>query len=108
VAFANDLEHLARHYEGYRRLLERWAADPPLRSHVVRNEQLVSDPEGGVRALLALAGLEWEPRCLRFHERRRSVATASSHAVRQPMHGASVGRWRGYAAHLGPLARLVS
>jgi hypothetical protein len=31
------------------------------------------------------------------------VTTASAWQVRQPLYGGSVGRWRRYEAHLGPL-----
>jgi hypothetical protein len=53
--------------------------------------------------LLAFCGLEWDERCLRFHEGRRIVRTFSALEVRQPMYRRSVGRWKRYEAHLQPL-----
>jgi len=48
-------------------------------------------------------GLDWDERCLRFYETERPVATASFDQVRQPLYTGSVGRWRNYERHLGPL-----
>jgi hypothetical protein len=48
-------------------------------------------------------GLPWSPRCLRFHETRRAIATASAAQVRHPIHRSSQARWRRYEDHLGPL-----
>ena len=63
----------------------------------------MSDPEGQSRQLIAFLGLEWEPACLDFHRTQRTVLTASSWQVRQPLYTRSVGRWRHYEQHLGPL-----
>jgi hypothetical protein len=41
--------------------------------------------------------------CLRFHETRRAVGTASVSQVREPIFTRGVGRWRRYAAQLAPL-----
>ena len=107
VQFAGDREHLARHYRGYRRLMEHWEAVRPLPILEVRYEELVADPERGIREVLAFLELPFDEACLSFDRTRRAVVTASSLQVREPMHTRSVGRWRSYAAHLGPLADLV-
>jgi hypothetical protein len=55
------------------------------------------------RELVAYCGLEWDERCLRFHENERVVRTFSTLQVRQPMYRSSVGRWKRYEKHLKPL-----
>jgi hypothetical protein len=47
--------------------------------------------------------LEWDPACLAFHENARPVQTASATQVRKPLYASSVGRWKRYERHLGPL-----
>jgi hypothetical protein len=47
--------------------------------------------------------LPWDEACLRFHETKRPVRTASVNQVRQPLYSTSVARWRKHVAHLGPL-----
>jgi hypothetical protein len=69
----------------------------------VRYEDVLEDLEGQARRLVAFCGLEWDPACLRFHETRRPVLTASVNQVRRPLYGSSQGRWRAYETHLRPL-----
>ena len=45
-------------------------------------------------------GLEFEEACLRFHESKRAVRTASSEQVRQPIYRGALGKWRRYEKHL--------
>jgi hypothetical protein len=66
-------------------------------------EELVADVEGQGRRMIAHCGLEWDPRCLNFHQTERPVRTASAVQVRRPIYKTSVGRGRKYEAFLGPL-----
>ena len=66
-------------------------------------ETLVAAPEPTVKALLDFCELDWDPRCLAFHQLDRPVPTASGWQVRRPLYTSSVGRWRRYEKHLGPL-----
>ena len=45
----------------------------------------------------------FEECCISFHETERSVRTASSEQVRQPINKKGKGRWKPYAKHLKPL-----
>lgn len=69
----------------------------------VQYEQLVAEPEGEIRRLLAAAGLPWDRRCLDFHRNEQDVRTASVYQVRQPLYTSSIGRWRHFESHLAPL-----
>jgi len=66
-------------------------------------EALVNDPEPWCRRILEHCALPWDERVLRFFATERSVQTASFWQVRQPIYLSSVGRWRHYRKHLGPL-----
>jgi hypothetical protein len=66
-------------------------------------EAVVEDVEGQTRRILDFLGLPWDEACLRFHETRRPVRTASVNQVRRPIYATSVGRWREHAAQLRPL-----
>jgi hypothetical protein len=66
-------------------------------------EDLVADQEAVSRRLVEFCGLEWDERCLRYHETSRVVATASYDQVRQPLYDRSVGRWRHYEPYLDAL-----
>jgi hypothetical protein len=69
----------------------------------VRYEELVDNLEGGVRRILAYCGLPWDERCLAFHQTDRPVKTASVNQVREKVYRTSIGRWRRFQPHLGPL-----
>lgn len=101
--FKYDLSHLGRFHRQYARLMDHCRAELDLRMLDVSYEQLVADPEPVARQLVAFAGLPWDDACLHAHRTRRGVTTASVQQVRRPIHTASVGRWRHYERHLGPL-----
>jgi len=102
-AFSYDLDHIGRYYSDYARLMAQLDEVQPGKVHRVIHERLVEDPEGEIRDLLAYCGLEWEDTCLRFHENRRAVRTASSEQVRQPLSKAGFGQYKPFEKWLGPL-----
>jgi hypothetical protein len=66
-------------------------------------EDLVRDPEGEIRKLIAYCDLPFEDAVLRPHENARAVRTPSAEQVRQPISDRGLDDWRAYEAHLGPL-----
>jgi hypothetical protein len=103
LPFGQDLRHLGHHYREYERLMAHWARALPLPVFELNYEELTAEQEAVSRRLVAFCGLEWDDRCLRFHETDRPVLTASALQVRRPMYRSSVGRWKRYEKHLGPL-----
>jgi tetratricopeptide (TPR) repeat protein len=101
--FTWDLEDLGHYYREYERLMAHWRAVLPLPIHDVVYEDLIADQAAVSRRMVEFCGLPWDERCLRYHENRRAVKTASVLQVRQPIYASSVGRWRRYEAHLAPL-----
>jgi tetratricopeptide (TPR) repeat protein len=107
--YANELAHLADYYGQYVRVTDHWRRVlPPARLLEVPYEGLVEDAEGWTRRMLDFIGLPWDPQCLDFHQAERTVITASRWQVRQKIHHRSVGRWRHYEKHVGPLRGLAS
>jgi tetratricopeptide (TPR) repeat protein len=107
--FAMDLSDLAHYYREHHRLREHWFAVLPKGAVLdVPYEELVADQERWTRKILNFLDLEWDARCLQFHETKRQVATASYWQVRQKMFPNSIGRWRNYEKFIGPLLGLAS
>ena len=107
--YANDLEDLAHYTREYRRLMRHWADVLPAHALLeVSYEQLVAEQESQIRRMLDFVDVEWDSRCLDFHQTPRTVVTASRWQVRQKINSSSVGRWRHYEPHIGPLRALVS
>jgi tetratricopeptide (TPR) repeat protein len=104
LEWSYDLTDLARHFRAYEALMEHWRRLLPERAMIeVQYEHLVADFETQTRRLLDFCGLDWDQRCLAFHETERPVRTASATQVRQPLYHRAVGRWRQYEPWLGPL-----
>jgi len=105
-AFSNSLEDCGWFYNQYRVLMDHWNRVLPSYPILeLQYEEMVAEPEASVRQLLEFCGLDWDPACIAFHKSRRLVHTASYQQVREPLYTRAVGRWKAYAAHLGPLLR---
>lgn len=92
--------HFQRHSE---LMMAHWKSVLDLPILDVDYEKMVGDSEAESRRLIDFVGLPWDDRCLRFHENKRLVATASQSQVRRPIYRDSIERWRHYEKHLGPL-----
>jgi len=102
--FAYDLRELGLFHRGYQSLTAHWRQLLPADRFLdIDYEAVIEDLEGEARRLIAFCGLDWDEACLSFHKTARPVRTASVNQVRQPIYRASVGRWKPFAAHLGPL-----
>lgn len=101
--YSYDLEQLAHYYKQYERMMEHWTGVLGVPVLEIEYEKLVGDLEGESRRLIDFVGLEWHDACLRFHETERAVITHSLEQVRRPLYSSSVGRWKRYEQHLGPL-----
>lgn len=102
-SYAFDLADIGRYYRDYAELMAHFDAVHPGRVHRVFHENLVADPEGEIRKLLAYCGLPFEEQCLRFYETERAVLTPSAEQVRQPISADAVDLWRRYERWLEPL-----
>jgi tetratricopeptide (TPR) repeat protein len=101
--FTYSIDDIARYYRTYLELMEHWKFALPGKVLRVLHEDVVDDLEGNVRRILDFCGLDFEPGCLEFHKNERSVRTASSEQVRQPIYREGLDQWRNYEPWLGPL-----
>jgi tetratricopeptide (TPR) repeat protein len=101
--FSYSIADIARYYRTYLELMRHW--DAVLSGRVLRvlYEDVVEDLEGNVRRVLEFCGLEFEPACVEFYKSTRSVYTASSEQVRQPIFQEGLFQWRNYEPWLGSL-----
>lgn len=106
VDYSYELGELGRYYASYDSLMAHWRSVLPQDAFLeVRYEDVVADIEGQAKRILAFCGLPWDASVLSFHETDRSVRTASSLQVRQPLYASSVARWKAYEHHLAPLLK---
>ena len=103
-SYSYDLTELGHVYRNYEALMAHWRRLlPPEVLLEVQYEEVVGDLEEQARRIVAHCGLEWDDRCLSFHQTKRPVQTLSAIQVRQPIYRSSIGRWRAYEQQLGPL-----
>jgi tetratricopeptide (TPR) repeat protein len=101
--FTYSVEDIARYYRTYLDLMRHWDQALPGRVLRVFHEDVVNDLEGNVRRLLDFCELEFQPGCVDFHKTQRSVSTASSEQVRQPIYREGLMQWQQFEPWLGPL-----
>jgi tetratricopeptide (TPR) repeat protein len=101
--FSYDLGHFGRYYADYVQLMNHFDRILPGRIHRVVHERLVDDPEPEIRRLLQFVGVPFDEGCLKFHETKRPVRTASAEQVRQPIRKGAVDEWRAFESELGPV-----
>ena len=68
---------------------------------------MIEKQEEESKKLIEYCGLDWEEACLKFYENKRSVNTASSEQVRQPIYKGAMFAWKNYESELGPLIEML-
>ena len=101
--FTYSIEDIARYYRTYLELMRHWDRVLPGRILRVHHEDVVDDLDGSVRRILDFCGLAFEPQCIEFHKTERSVRTASSEQVRQPIYRDGLEQWKHFEPWLGSL-----
>ncbi len=103
VPYSRDLTQLGQHYLAHRQMIEYWKEKLELPVFTNVYEEFVSDSEKHTRAMLGFLDMEFDEACLRFHEAKDHVHTASATQVRKPVYQNRTQRWKNYERHLGPL-----
>ena len=106
--YSFDLENLGNWYRDYARLMDYWKQLLPGYIQTVDYDEMVNNTEAEARKMVDKCGLEWDSKCLDFHRDSRSVHTASTWQVRQPIYKTSLQRWKRYDKHIGPLKEILS
>jgi tetratricopeptide (TPR) repeat protein len=101
--FTYGLEDIGRYYRTYVELMRHWDSVLPHRVLRVQHEDVVENLEANVRKILEFCGLAFEPQCVEFYKTERSIRTASSEQVRQPIFKEGIDQWRNFEPWLAPL-----
>jgi len=103
MTFSTDLEELADYHLAYQRVMQYWQEVLDIKILNVVYEDLVDNQEEMTRKMLEFCGLEWNEKCMNFHQSKRDVNTPSYDQVRKPLYKKSVARWKNYAEFVKPL-----
>jgi tetratricopeptide (TPR) repeat protein len=104
-AMANffDLESTAATYAESMALWHQYQDLLPIKSHTLRYENLVEDPEAELKPLFEFLQLPWEAEVLDYQKRtaqQASIHTPSYSQVSQPLYTSSRYRWQRYSGQL--------
>ena len=103
MAFSNSLEGLGEYYLDYERMMKHWHSVIPGAIMDVDYEDMVQNHEEVARRIVDHCDLEWDEACLDFYNTERTMKTASTWQVRQPIYNTSINRWENFSDWLGPL-----
>lgn len=95
--FSWSFDSIATYYSHYRQLMDHWMRSGSSAIYGIQYEELVTDTDHHIEALLEFCGLAPEPACHDFYNSTRVVMTPSVSDVKQPAHTRSIGQWRHYA-----------
>ncbi len=101
--FTYGLEQVGMYYRDYVNLMDHWDKVLPGKVLRVQYEDVVADLETQVRRILDYLELPFEQGCVNYHKTERSVRTASSEQVRQPIFKSGLEQWRYFEPWLDPL-----
>ena len=102
-SWSYDLFEIAEYYLEYQRMMDHWHKLFPGEILDLKYENIINNQKDATENLLKYCGLEWEEQCLKFYETERSINTASSEQVRQPIYKGAMNAWKNYENHIGPL-----
>jgi tetratricopeptide (TPR) repeat protein len=108
LGYAFDLRNIGHFYGEYARLMAHWRTVPNVKWIEIDYANMILKTEEVARRALNFLGLEWNERCLAPHTNSYGVETASQWQVRQPIYQHSIGRWRHFEKHLGPLKEALT
>ncbi len=98
--YANEILDIAKFYSEQEKLMAHWKSLFPDSIHTIHYDRLIEQPASIIKSVLGFLDLEWEEKCVNFHENKNYVKTASVWQVRKPLYQSSSGRWRNYENNL--------
>jgi Flp pilus assembly protein TadD len=104
-AYAYDLVDIGTVIRSCNRMMSHWLTRYARSIHVVRYEELTSNPASCIGALASWLGLS-EYDYLETENRQSTISTGSLWQARQPVYSRSVERWRNYMPYLPELLRI--
>ena len=100
-----DLAWIGLYFRSYARLMEHWTRELEGLVEITEApyDRAIQNFESEARRLVAFVGLEFDDACLRFDEHKRMAPTLEPDQAGKKVYSTSLGRWRNYEKHLGPL-----
>ena len=105
--YARNLTEIALFYKNYQLLMQHWSKNSQIKIYDAVYEDLITDPEKNIRALVQYVDIEWDDACLKHHESKRLIMTPSHNQASKPLYTSSINRWKNYSNHIQPLREIL-
>ena len=107
LSYSYNQSILGEFYNLYFDLMNYWNNKFPNKIYEACYENLIKNKDEEIKKLIKFCNLEWNPKCLDFHNNKKSVNTASLSQVRQPIYKSSVKSWEPFSKHLLELEKII-
>ncbi len=108
VTFSTNIKDIAELYVHHYELMKLYAETYRNSLFIYNYDELVTNPTVQIRKIIDWLGWDWSEKYLSPHKSKRSVFTASSEQVRNPIHSNSVRGWEKYRDLLEPAFPYIS
>ena len=108
VPFSSNIKDIAELYVHHYELMKLYARTYRNNLFIYNYDELVTNPTVQIRKIIDWLGWDWSEIYLSPHKSKRSVFTASSEQVRNPIHFKSLKGWKKYEDLLKPAIELIS
>lgn len=107
VAYSYNQKTLGKYYNLYIDLMNYWNHKFPKKIFNISYENLIENKDAEIKKLIKFCELDWDPNCLKFHQNKKSVSTASLAQVRQPIYKSSIKSWENFSKYLTELSEIL-
>ena len=108
VPFSTSIEDIAELYVHHYELMKIYSETYSNNLFVYSYDDLVINPSLQIRRIIDWLGWDWSEKYLAPHKSKRSVFTASSEQVRNPIHSNSLRGWENYRDLIEPAFPFLS
>ena len=87
-------------YKLYVDLVDFWNKKLPGKIYNIKYEDLIKDPDSKIKELIQATGLDWNEKCLKFHENKNAIKTLSVNQARKKIYSSSLSLYERYEPFL--------
>lgn len=88
--FTYNEKHLATYYNHYSNLMDFWSKLLGKYFYTINYEDLINEPHKNISNILNFLELNFDEKCINFHENKSPVKTMSASQVRQKIYSSSI------------------
>lgn len=103
--YSYNLSDMGKYYLLYDKLMSHWKNVYGDRICQIKYKDLILNHETTCKKMVAFCDLEWDDRCLNFHQSNRKINTLSHDQVNKPIYTGSLDRWKNYSKHTSALKK---